>query len=113
MNINVDEFKNCLEEVKAHDISVIDIRKVADFADYFIICTATSNRHAQTIAEHCMLFSKSTRALHHTENDPDANWLIVDCYDVVIHIMQEQTRAFYKLEELWQSDIIAEDHEPE
>ena len=92
---------------------MIDIRKVADFADYFIICTAHQTAMPKPSQSIACYSPNQLEHLHHTENDPDANWLIVDCYDIVIHIMQEQTRAFYKLEELWQSDIIAEDHEPE
>ena len=104
----VNELIHVLEDAKAQEITVIDICKEADFADYFIICSATSSRHAKTIAQNCTVAAKQGNYLHHFEEDPQMNWLIVDCFDVVVHIMQEDVRAFYQLESLWQPE---KDHE--
>ena len=96
----------CLEKVKALDITVIDIKSEADFADYFIICTASSNRHAKTISNECLTSAKENRSFHHSEVDDDMSWVIVDCYDIIIHIMQEESREFYGLENLWNHNSV-------
>jgi ribosome-associated protein len=106
----VNDLVRALEDAKALEIVIIDIRNNADFADYFIICSATSNRHAKTIADNCALAAKMGNYLHHFENDPQMSWLIIDCYNVIVHIMQPDTRAFYQLENLWQ---LEPDHEPD
>ncbi|MDA9832463.1 ribosome silencing factor [Gammaproteobacteria bacterium] len=105
----VNELMSVLEDAKAQEITLIDIRQEADFADYFIICNATSGRHAKTIAQTCTAAAKQGKYLHHLEEDPQMEWLIVDCFDVVVHIMQQDVRDFYQLETLWQ---LEKNHEP-
>ena len=97
-----------LENTKATEINVIDIQEEADFSDYFVICTATSTRHAKTIAEECIKKAKAGNFLHHSEIDDEMDWVIVDCYDVIIHIMQSEVRAFYQLDSLWEEPTTPE-----
>ncbi len=97
-----------LKNTKATDINVIDIREDADFADHFVICTATSTRHAKTIAEECVKEAKAGNFLHHSEIDDEMDWVIVDCFDVIIHIMQSDVRAFYQLDNLWEESTTPE-----
>ena len=91
-----------LDDLKAHNILVLDIRDISSFADWFIIATASSSRNAKAIS------SKLIDSLKHHKHDlvgvegqDDAEWILVDCGDVVVNIMQQETREFYDLESLW------------
>lgn len=83
---------------------VIDLRDICSFTDHFIICTGTSSRHNQTIAEGIdeKLRKLGTRPLHiegHTEGD----WILMDYVDFVVHIFTARAREFYDLERLWRA----------
>ena len=89
---------------KALDLVVIDVADVCSFTDNFIICTGTSNRHNQTIAdgieEH--LRQQGVRSLH-IEGRTEGEWILMDYFDFVIHIFTARTREFYDLERLWRA----------
>ena len=89
---------------KAQDVVVIDVSDVCSFTDNFIICTGTSNRHSQTIAdgidEH--LRQQGVRPLH-IEGRTEGEWILMDYFDFVVHIFSARARAFYDLERLWRA----------
>jgi len=87
---------------KASDLVVIDIHEVASFADYFVICSGTSTRQVQAIAEHVQeaLEEAGFRALG-VEGMRNGRWVLMDYADVVIHVFHQAERAFYALEDLW------------
>jgi len=89
---------------KAQDLVVIDVAEVCSFTDNFIICTGTSSRHNQTIAdgieEH--LRQRGIRSLH-IEGRTEGEWILMDYFDFVIHIFTARTREFYDLERLWRA----------
>ena len=92
-----------LDEHKGLDISQIDVTGLTDVADYIVVCTATSTRHAQTLADKVtrQLREHGVRALSTEgviENDP---WVLVDFGDLILHIMLAEAREFYSIEELW------------
>jgi ribosome-associated protein len=89
---------------KAQDTVVIDLSDICSFTDNFLICTGTSSRHNQTIAEGIdeRLRKQGTRPLHiegHTEGD----WILMDYVDFVVHIFTSRAREFYDLERLWRA----------
>ena len=90
------------DELKAEDIVKLDVRERSSITEYMLICTGTSKRHTQSIAEHI-----ATEAKHQgvaplgIEGMDDGEWVLVDLGDVIVHVMQEQTRDFYQLEKLW------------
>jgi ribosome-associated protein len=89
---------------KAQDTVVIDLSGICSFTDNFLICTGTSSRHNQTIAEGIdeRLRRQGTRPLHiegHTEGD----WILMDYVDFVVHIFTSRAREFYDLERLWRA----------
>ena len=91
-----------LEDLKAMDILVLDIREISGFADWFIIATASSSRNAKAISNKLIESIKLHK--HHLigiEGQDDSEWVLVDCGDVVVNIMQQETREFYDLESLW------------
>jgi len=93
---------DALEEAKARDIAVLDVRKVSDFTDYMVIATGTSNRHVQSTADKVVesLREHGVRPVG-SEGQKIGDWVLIDFGDVVVHVMREQTRDFYNLEKLW------------
>jgi ribosome-associated protein len=81
---------DALNDLKAMDIVTLDIRDITTIADTMIICSGRSSRHVQSIATYI-----------HFEGERDGEWIIVDLGDVIVHVMQENARDFYKLEDLW------------
>jgi len=103
--MDLDLKKICFEtlnDLKAQNIQVLDIRDISDFADWFIIATASSSRNAKAIAnkliESIKLHQKNLVGI---EGEDESEWILVDCGDVVVNIMQKETREFYNLESLW------------
>jgi len=87
---------------KATDIVVLDLREVASFTDYFLICNGTSTRQVQAIADEILekLKQTGTRPLH-MEGYEVAEWVLIDYGDFIAHVFVESARQFYNLERLW------------
>jgi ribosome-associated protein len=88
---------------QASDIVLLDIRGVSLIADYFVICTAGSERQASAILKDLgdRLLEEFERKPLHTEGKPDSGWVLLDYGDVIVHVFSPTQRAFYDLEELW------------
>jgi len=91
-----------LEDAKAQDIQVIDLSERSSFADYMVIASGTSSRQVKAMADRLVQRAKARgiRPLG-VEGADEADWVLVDLADVIVHVMQPQTRAFYNLEKLW------------
>ena len=89
---------------KAQDVVIIDLNEICSFTDNFIICTGTSSRHNQTIAEGIeeKLRKLGTRPLH-IEGHKEGEWILLDYIDFVVHIFTAKAREFYDLERLWRT----------
>ena len=95
---------NSLEDIKAFDITVIDVRKKTSIADYMIIASANSNRQTKALARHLKDSLKDIgKSVASIEGEGDGEWVLVDLNEVLVHIMLPTTRAYFNLEELWQS----------
>jgi ribosome-associated protein len=94
--------QDALEDAKARDITVLDVRKISDFTDYMVIATGTSNRHVQSSADKVVdaLRAHGVRAVG-VEGGKTGDWVLIDFGDVVAHVMREEIRDFYNLEKLW------------
>ena len=90
------------EDVKANDIVLLDLRKICNFCDYFVVCTGTSSTHIKAIADHIntALRQDGVRS-HHREGYSESRWIVLDFNSVIVHIFDEDTRDFYNLENLW------------
>jgi len=87
---------------KAEDIIILDVRKISSIADYFIICTAASTRQIKAVYENIdKAVSAAGESPHHIEGTDSSQWVLIDCFDVVIHIFNEESRNYYSLERLW------------
>lgn len=91
-----------LEDLKAVDIKILNVRDLTTIADAMVICTGTSNRHVKSLAENVvdMARQRGFRALG-IEGLGEGEWVLVDLNGVLVHVMQAQTRLFYQLEKLW------------
>ena len=90
------------EEKQAKDLRVLDLREVTSFADYFIICTGSNIRQNQAIADEIEVsLKKLGEYAHSVEGRENAEWILMDYGDYVIHIFSEKARLYYDLERLW------------
>ena len=95
---------SALEDIKARDITVLDVRRITSIYDSMIIASAESNRQVKALAHHVRDKMKEAGAtIIGVEGEESGDWVLVDCGDVVVHVMQPAVRAYYNLEELWQS----------
>lgn len=102
-----------IKEKKGENIISLDLRKINEaVADFFIICEAGSQPQVRAIAENVehQVKEKCSEAPYHHEGYSGLQWVLIDYVNVVVHVMQPDTRKFYRLEEMW-SDAAAEEFE--
>jgi ribosome-associated protein len=89
-------------ELKAKDVAEIDVRGKSSVTDYMVIASGTSTRHVKSIADEVVRFAKrlDVQPLG-VEGEGEAEWVLVDLGDVVVHVMLPRVREFYALERLW------------
>jgi ribosome-associated protein len=93
---------NAADDKKANDLVILDISKVASFANYFLLCTGDSSRQMQAIADEVEKQLKEAGIRpSHVEGYQNSEWILLDCMDLVVHIFSKNARAFYDLERLW------------
>lgn len=93
---------NALEDVKAKDITVIDVRDRTSVTDYMVIASGTSNRHVKSLADNVVIEAKKNgQKPLGSEGGPGSDWILVDLGEVVVHVMLPATREFYDLERFW------------
>ncbi len=93
---------DALQEKKALDIVSLDLRQLTDTTDHFVLCSATTGQHVRSLADEVTerLRNIGDRPWH-VEGYEARRWVLVDCVDIVIHILQQDARQFYALERLW------------
>ena len=91
-----------LQDKKALDILLMDLRAVTDTADFFVLCSGTSDQHVRTLAEELVdrLRAEGQRPWH-VEGLAVRRWILLDFVDVVVHVFSQEAREFYSLERLW------------
>ena len=91
-----------MEDKKGEAIVMMDLQKVSSFTDFFVLCSGTSDRMLNALADAAI---DQVRETHHLkgrkEGQPDAGWVVVDFGAVVLHLFADEQRHFYNLEELW------------
>ena len=97
-----------LEDMKALDVRVLDVRDKTSITDYFIIASGTSDRHVKSTAEAVAFQAKQAgEAPLGAEGVRDGEWALIDLNGIVVHVMQAKVRDFYQLERLWSVDVAA------
>lgn len=115
LNRNSKIFKTiikAIQEKKGENIISLDLRKIHEaVADFFIICEANNQPQIRAIADFVddEVKKKCGEKPYHEEGRTNLQWVLIDYVNVVVHIMQPETRKFYKLEEMW-SDALVEEH---
>ena len=108
VSLTPEEIKNAvcreLDERKAVDITVLKVTDLTVIADYFVICTARSNKQVKALAEYVgeKLEEMGTKVLR-TDGVAEEKWAVIDFGSVIVHIFNDDTRVFYCLEKLWTS----------
>ena len=96
------QLAKALDSKKGQDIKVLKTEELTTLADYFVLCTATSNTQVKAMADACEeALEKLGEKVHHIEGHRDGTWLLLDFSDVVVHVFTDETRKFYDLERLW------------
>lgn len=87
---------------KAHDVVLLDLRKLTSAVDWFVIASADSETQVLAVADHIVetLSAQGQRAWH-VEGQESRRWMLLDYVDVVVHVFYSRTREFYSLESLW------------
>jgi ribosome-associated protein len=94
-----------LDDLKGQEIVAIEVSHLTGLMDFVIICTGTSNRHAKALANNVAVEAKKNDVIPRgIEGHAGSEWVLVDLGDVVVHVMQPETRSFYDLERLWSGD---------
>ena len=103
-NYLIEKIVDGISDVKGQNIEMIDLRKIENrICDFYIICSGNSNTHVSAILE--SVKRKVSKTLKekptHTEGEENAEWILLDYINVVVHIFQKPVRDFYRIEELW------------
>ncbi|MGI9291089.1 MAG: ribosome silencing factor [Gammaproteobacteria bacterium] len=94
--------RNSLEDLKARDLRVLDVRSLTSVTDYLVIASGTSDRHVRSLADKVIENARDAgeKPLG-VEGLDSGEWILIDLSDVIVHVMQPRVREFYKLEDLW------------
>lgn len=97
-----DAIVRALDDAKAQNIHVMDVRGLTDISDYMIVATGTSTRHTASVADKVgdALRGRGRRPIG-VEGQDSGDWVLIDYGDVIVHVMLPETRALYQLEKLW------------
>lgn len=100
----------CVEicaEHKAENVLLFDVRGTTILADFYLLCTATSQPHIRALTNHFHHDLLAAGVNVRVEGSPASCWVVIDCGAILVHIMDEERRAFYQLEELWGTDKVS------
>ncbi len=98
---------NALEDKKAEDVRIIDISEISTIADYFIIADGSNKSQIQAMADNVSeILGRAGVNLRQMEGYQNANWILMDFQDVIIHIFDRENRLFYDLERIWRDGVL-------
>jgi len=90
------------EDKKAQEIVILELKNLTFLTDYFVIVSGNSNVQVKAIANAIVEELKEKKVwLKHIEGYQEANWILLDCHEVIIHIFHKERREYYQIEELW------------
>ena len=93
---------DALENLKAIDITILNVKKLTSFTDYMVVAGGRSARHVNALVDHVRFIAKQAgQVLIGVEGEDPGDWVLVDFGDVILHVMQSDARQLYELEKLW------------
>jgi ribosome-associated protein len=92
-----------LDNNKAEDIVTIDLKGKTSIANFMVVASGTSNRHVASLADKLKYELKQKGYTASSEGEEKANWVLIDAFDVIVHIFCPEVREFYNLEKMWNS----------
>ena len=113
MEQRLDVILDSIRDIKGKNIIRLDLRKLDDRpAEFFFICEGESTTQVRAIAENVQKRMKQElgETVSHATGSRPANWVCLDYFDTVVHVFYPETRAFYRIEDLW-SDAVATEYE--
>ena len=102
-NSILDIITATLDDMKAEDVVVIDLEGKTSIASYMVVASGNSNRHVASIAQKIEENLKAAGHKSTSEGEEKADWVLIDAFDVIVHIFRPEVREFYNLEKMWQS----------
>ena len=97
-----DKIIDLIQSKKGFDITILNLKNLTAMADYFVICSAGANVQVKAIADEVdKKLRKEGTKCYHREGYNSLNWVLLDYFDVVVHIFKKDTREFYNIEKLW------------
>lgn len=106
---SLNAIRRAIEDMKAEEVVEIDLRGKTSLGDMMIVATGRSNRHVVSIAERIVEFLKADGCpTPRLEGLPHGDWVLIDGFDVIVHLFRPEVRAFYNLEKMWGIDRPAE-----
>lgn len=98
----VERIVKALEDRKGADVKSYDVRGVSQLTDYFVVATGTAAPHLKAlVTEAQAAMDECGVKTYRTSGDPDSGWVVVDGFDVVVHVFSPEARAYYALERIW------------
>jgi ribosome-associated protein len=105
----LDIVMTCLDDDKAEEIVSINLEGKSAIADHMVVASGRSQRHVGALADHLTRRMKEEGLGNaRVEGLPQADWVLIDGGDVIVHIFRPEVREFYKLEKMWSADVTAE-----
>lgn len=106
----IDKVLSSLDSDKAQEVAVFDVSGKTSIADYIVIASGRSKRHVASMAEHLtrMLKQLDLQQSVKIEGLPNADWVLIDVGDIIVHLFRPEVRQFYDLDRLWQDMIDSE-----
>jgi ribosome-associated protein len=93
---------DALDDMKALEVKVLDVRGLTDIADFMVIASGTSDRHVRSVAQRVVERTKEAGFRPHgVEGQQDGDWVLIDLSEMIVHVMLPRVREFYGLEKLW------------
>lgn len=97
---------DALDDMKALEVKVLDVRGLTDIADYMVIASGTSDRHVRSVAQRVVEKTKEAGFRPHgVEGLQDGDWVLIDLHEYIVHVMLPRVREFYGLEKLWNMTV--------
>jgi ribosome-associated protein len=97
---------DALDDMKALEVKVLDVRGLTDIADFMVIASGTSDRHVRSVAQRVVEKTKEAGFRPHgVEGQQDGDWVLIDLHDMIVHVMLPRVREFYGLEKLWDMTV--------